>query len=40
MQIMETIFRDQVVMVTGAAGSIGQELVRQLIPLGPAEIRR
>ena len=39
MQIMETVFRDQVVMVTGAAGSVGQELVRQLIPLGPAEIR-
>ncbi len=36
---METIFRDQVVMVTGAAGSVGQELVRQLIPLGPTEIR-
>jgi hypothetical protein len=36
---METVFRDQVVMVTGAAGSVGQELVRQLIPLGPAEIR-
>ncbi|MGC2693305.1 MAG: SDR family NAD(P)-dependent oxidoreductase [Desulfobaccales bacterium] len=39
MQIMETVFRDRVVMVTGAAGSVGQELVRQLIPLGPAEIR-
>jgi FlaA1/EpsC-like NDP-sugar epimerase len=36
---METIFRDQVVMVTGAAGSVGQELVRQLILLDPAEIR-
>ena len=36
---METVFRDQVIMVTGAAGSVGQELVRQLIPLGPAEIR-
>jgi FlaA1/EpsC-like NDP-sugar epimerase len=36
---METIFRDQVVMVTGAAGSVGQELIRQLITLGPAEIR-
>ena len=39
MQIMEAVFRDQVVMVTGAAGSVGQELVHQLIPLGPAEIR-
>jgi FlaA1/EpsC-like NDP-sugar epimerase len=32
-------FRNQIVMVTGAAGSVGRELVRQLIPLGPAEIR-
>jgi len=36
---MKTIFRDQVVMLTGAAGSVGQELVRQLILLDPAEIR-
>lgn len=36
---METIFRDKVVLVTGAAGSVGQELVRQLVSLGPAEIR-
>ncbi len=39
MPVMETVFRDRVVMVTGAAGSVGQELLRQLIPLVPAEIR-
>jgi FlaA1/EpsC-like NDP-sugar epimerase len=32
-------FQNQVIMVTGAAGSVGQELVRQLVPLAPAEIR-
>lgn len=36
---MDNIFRDQVILVTGAAGSVGQELVRLLIPLWPAEIR-
>jgi FlaA1/EpsC-like NDP-sugar epimerase len=36
---MENFFRNQVVLVIGAAGSVGQELVRLLIPLGPAEIR-
>lgn len=36
---MQYVFRDQIIVVTGAAGSVGQELVRQLIPLGPAEIR-
>ncbi|MBU4447033.1 MAG: polysaccharide biosynthesis protein [Proteobacteria bacterium] len=33
------MFRDQVILVTGAAGSIGQELVRQLLSFCPAEIR-
>ena len=28
MPVMETVFRDRVVMVTGAAGSVGQELLR------------
>jgi len=36
---MDNIFRDKVIMVTGAAGSVGQELVRQLLALWPAEIR-
>jgi FlaA1/EpsC-like NDP-sugar epimerase len=36
---MDNIFRDQVVLITGAAGTIGQELVRQLLSFGPAEIR-
>jgi FlaA1/EpsC-like NDP-sugar epimerase len=36
---MDNIFRDQVILITGAAGSVGQELVRQLLPLLPAEVR-
>ena len=36
---MDNIFRDQVIMVTGAAGTVGQELVRQLMVFWPAEIR-
>jgi FlaA1/EpsC-like NDP-sugar epimerase len=36
---MDNIFRDKTILVTGAAGSVGQELVRLLIPLWPAEIR-
>jgi FlaA1/EpsC-like NDP-sugar epimerase len=36
---MQYLFLDQIIAITGAAGSVGQELVRQLIPLGPAEIR-
>ena len=36
---MDNIFRDQVVLVTGAAGTIGQELVKQLLTFWPAEIR-
>jgi FlaA1/EpsC-like NDP-sugar epimerase len=36
---MDNVFRDKCIMVTGAAGSVGQELVRQLIALWPAEIR-
>jgi FlaA1/EpsC-like NDP-sugar epimerase len=36
---MDNIFRDKIILVTGAAGSVGQELVRLLIPLWPAEIR-
>lgn len=36
---MDNIFRDQIILITGAAGTIGQELVRQLLPFWPAEIR-
>jgi len=36
---LDNIFRDQVILITGAAGSVGQELVRQLLPRQPAEIR-
>lgn len=34
-----TFFRDKVILITGAAGTVGKELVRQLIKQGPAEIR-
>src|SRR5208337_2908513 len=33
------IFRDQVILVTGAAGSVGKELLRQLFEFCPAELR-
>lgn len=36
---MLDFFGDQVILLTGAAGSVGQELIRQLLPLKPAEIR-
>jgi FlaA1/EpsC-like NDP-sugar epimerase len=36
---MDNYFRNQVICVTGAAGSVGQELVHQLIRYEPAEIR-
>ncbi len=36
---MDNIFRDQVILVTGAAGTVGQELVRQLIDFWPLEVR-
>lgn len=36
---MDNIFRDKVILVTGAAGSVGKELVRQLHKFLPAEIR-
>lgn len=36
---MLDFFADQVILLTGAAGSVGQELIRQLLPLKPAEIR-
>jgi FlaA1/EpsC-like NDP-sugar epimerase len=36
---MDNIFHDQVILITGAAGSVGQELVRQVLPFLPAEVR-
>ncbi|MFZ2446361.1 MAG: SDR family NAD(P)-dependent oxidoreductase [Syntrophobacteraceae bacterium] len=36
---MNDFFRGKVVLVTGAAGTIGKELVRQLVGLDPGEIR-
>lgn len=36
---MDNIFRDQIIIVTGAAGSVGHKLVRQILPFRPAEIR-
>jgi FlaA1/EpsC-like NDP-sugar epimerase len=36
---MHDFFLDKVVLVTGAAGSVGQELVRQLLELNTAEVR-
>jgi FlaA1/EpsC-like NDP-sugar epimerase len=36
---MHDFFFNKVVLITGAAGSVGQELVRQLLPLSPAEVR-
>jgi FlaA1/EpsC-like NDP-sugar epimerase len=36
---MDNIFRDKIILITGAVGSVGKQLVRQLLPLYPAEIR-
>lgn len=36
---MREFFFNKVILVTGAAGSVGQELVRQLLALHPAEVR-
>ena len=30
---MRNFYRDKIILVTGAAGTVGQELVRQLIKL-------
>jgi FlaA1/EpsC-like NDP-sugar epimerase len=35
---MANLYRDQTVLITGAAGTLGQGLVKQLPLLGPAEI--
>lgn len=36
---MRNFYRDKTILVTGAAGTVGQELVRQLVELEPREIR-
>jgi FlaA1/EpsC-like NDP-sugar epimerase len=36
---MRKFFRNKTILITGAAGTVGQELVRQLIKLKPGEIR-
>jgi FlaA1/EpsC-like NDP-sugar epimerase len=36
---MKDFFQDKVILITGAAGSVGQELVRQLLHFNPAELR-
>jgi FlaA1/EpsC-like NDP-sugar epimerase len=36
---MDNFYRDKVILITGAAGTIGKELVRQLTDQRPAEIR-
>jgi len=36
---MEDSFVNKVALITGAAGTVGQELVRQLLPLNLAEVR-
>ena len=37
--MLKDFFRHKVVLVTGAAGTVGRELVRQLLDLEPAEVR-
>jgi FlaA1/EpsC-like NDP-sugar epimerase len=37
-KLMEGAVKDRVVMVTGAGGSIGSELVRQVVPHGPSKV--
>ena len=36
---MRDFFLNKVVLITGAAGTVGQELVRQLLEMDPAEVR-
>lgn len=36
---MKNIFKDKIILVTGGTGSIGSELVRQLLAYGPKQIR-
>ena len=36
---MQTFYKDKVVLVTGGTGSIGSEIVRKLLDVGPEAIR-
>ncbi len=36
---MKEFFQEKTILITGAAGSVGQELIRQLLDYSPAEIR-
>jgi FlaA1/EpsC-like NDP-sugar epimerase len=36
---MRKFYRDKIILITGAAGTVGKELVRQLIELKPGELR-
>jgi FlaA1/EpsC-like NDP-sugar epimerase len=36
---MENIFKNKVILITGSVGTVGAELLRQLIPYEPAEVR-
>lgn len=37
--MMDDFFVNKVILITGAAGTVGQELIRQLLPMSPAEVR-
>ncbi|MBM4285379.1 MAG: polysaccharide biosynthesis protein [Deltaproteobacteria bacterium] len=36
---MDAFYRNKVILITGAAGTVGREVVSQLLPWGPAELR-
>lgn len=36
---LNTFFKDKIILITGAAGSVGQELIRLLLACAPGEIR-
>ncbi len=38
-KIMREFYRDKIILITGAAGTVGKEIVRQLIELEPGELR-
>ena len=37
--MMDDFFVNKVILITGAAGTVGQELIRQLLPMSPAAVR-